>query len=332
MLKINIKINHMSINVAYKSFFVITLLLFVLKIDAQHSIEKQILWTADFSSDGKMIAIGGNVDKLMIYKTKNLDLIKSFPIANTITCASWHPNLNLLAVGTQGSSDSPFIIHLDTGNKKELSGVSPDGARGVDWNNTGEYLAIADNDGQISIYDIEGRLIKKINHENTKGITALDWHPKKNIFVTVGDKIRIFDIDGTSLKTISHRKEGTLLLSVAWHPSGTFFATGDYGEVENGYPSFLQFWSENGDLLMTNAMSKGEYRNIRWNTKGTKLATASDALRIWDIKGNLLAEGVSEDYLWGLSWHKNGRSIVTSSKKQEVVLWDSKGKMKQVLK
>ena len=83
---------------------------------------------------------------------------------------------------------------------------------------------------------------------------------------------------------------------------------------------------------MTNAISKGEYRNIRWNKKGTKLATASDALRIWENKGNLLAEGISEDYLWGLSWHKKGHRIVTASKKQEVVLWDSKGKMRQVLK
>jgi len=307
------------------------LLLFVLKIDAQHSIEKQILWTADFSSDGKMIAIGGNVDSLKIYKTKNLGLIKFFPIANTITCATWHPHKNILAVGTQGASDTPFIIDVETGKKKELSGVSPDGARGVDWNSTGEYLAIADNDGQISIYDIDGHLIRKISHENTKSITAIDWHPKKNIFVTVGDKIRIFDIDGTLLKTISHRKEETLLLTVAWHPSGSFFATGDYGEVEKGYLSFLQFWSEYGDLLMTNAFSKGEYRNMRWNRKGTKLATASDALRIWDKKGNLLAEGISEDYLWGLSWQKKGHRIVTSSKKQEVVLWDSKGRRKQVI-
>jgi WD40 repeat protein len=322
----------MSKKVAYKPFFMILLLLFVFKINAQLASNKQILWTADWSSDGKMIAIGGNVDSLKIYNAKSLDLIKSFQITYTITCATWHPKKNMLAVGTQGSSDKPFIIDVKTGKKKELSGLSPDGARGVDWNHTGEYLAIADNDGQISIYDIDGRFIKKINHENTKGITAIDWHPKKNIFVTVGDKIRIFDFDGTLLKTIAHRKEGTLLLTVAWHPSGSFFATGDYGEDENGYPSYLQFWSENGNLLMTNAISKGEYRNVRWNRKGTKLATASDALRIWDVKGNLLAEGMSDDFLWGLSWHKKGCRIVTSSKEQEVVIWDSKGRREQVFK
>lgn len=64
--------------------------------------------------------------------------------------------------------------------------------------------------------------------------------------------------------------------------------------------------SENRDLLMTNASSKGEYRNVRWNKKGTRLASASDALRIWDFKGNLLTEGLSDDYLWGLFWHKEG--------------------------
>lgn len=316
----------MSYKLLYRPFFIILLVLFVLVVNGQHSKDKQILWTADWSSDGKLIAVGGNVDTLKIYSSKNLDLIKSFPVANTITCVTWHPKKNILAVGVQGSSENPFIIDVETGSKKVLIGVSPDGARGVDWNHTGEYLAVADNDGQISIYDINGRLIRKINHENTKGITAIDWHPKKNIFVTVGDKIRIFDIDGTLLKTIAHRKESTLLLTVAWHPTGSFFATGDYGEVENGYPSLLQFWSENGDMLMTNDISKGEYRNVRWNRKGNQLATASDALRIWDIKGKLLAEGMSADFLWGLSWHKNGQRIVTSSKKQEVVIWDKKGR------
>jgi WD40 repeat protein len=65
--------------------------------------------------------------------------------------------------------------------------------------------------------------------------------------------------------------------------------------------------------------------------KGTRLATASDALRIWDIKGNLLSEGMSVDYLWGLSWHKKGHRIVTSSAKQEVVIWDKKGRIDKIL-
>ena len=51
----------------------------------------------------------------------------------------------------------------------------------------GEYLAVADNEGQVLIYNIKGELIRKFMNENnsTKGITAIDWHPHKNILTTV---------------------------------------------------------------------------------------------------------------------------------------------------
>jgi WD40 repeat protein len=54
----------------------------------------------------------------------------------------------------------------------------------------------------------------------------------------------------------------------------------------------LQYWDEDGNLLKSMDGSKGEYRNLSWNRKGNRLATASDALRIWDTKGNLISQGI----------------------------------------
>ncbi|HRI28530.1 MAG TPA: hypothetical protein PK715_10780, partial [Chitinophagales bacterium] len=181
---------------------------------------KEILWTTDWSPNGKYIAIGGNVDSLKIYNKTSLKIHKSFPVKNTITRIKWHPSINTIAVTTQMSGEKSFIFNLDTNEKTELSDISTDGARGIDWNYTGEYLAIADNDGQILIYDIKGKLIRKFVNENTKSIIAIDWHPKKNILTTVTDKIRFFDLDGNLLKSIKHRQEEVLLLSIAWHKTG----------------------------------------------------------------------------------------------------------------
>ena len=294
---------------------------------SQDTANKKILWSTDWSSNGKYIAIGGNIDTLKIYSAKDLQLYKSYPTKNTITCIKWHPFKNILAVGTQLSGDKVRIFNFETDKIIELEGISPDGARGIDWNYTGDFLAVADNDGQISIFDIDGNLIRTIKHENTKSITSIDWHPKKNIFITVGDKIRIFDVDGTLLKTIIHRQEEVLLLCVAWHNSGDFFVTGDYGDYQNDYKPLLQFWNTNGDLLKSLSISKGEYRNLSWNSKGNRLVTASDALRIWDKKGNLISVGNSKDNLWGVSWNKKGNRIVTSSAVQRIVLWDNKAKI-----
>ena len=236
---------------------------------------------------------------------------------------------NILAISTQVSSDKVRILNLDTDQTIILEGISPDGARGLDWNYSGEYLAVGDNDGKISIFDASGKFIRKIQQDNTKSITSMDWHPSQNILVTVGDKIRMYDLNGNSLKSIQHRPEDVLLLSVSWHNSGDFFVTGDYGDTQNNYKPLLQFWSNKGDLLKSIEKSIGEYRNLSWNAQGTRLASASDALRIWDKNGTLLHEGKSEDYLWGVSWNKSGNRIITSSLTQHIVLWDGKAREKK---
>ena len=294
------------------------------QIFGQNTLTKEILWTTDWSPNGKYIAIGGNVDSLKIYNKGNLKIQKSIPVKNTITRIKWHPSINIIAVTTQMSNEKSFIFNFETNEKIELSGISPDGARGIDWNYTGEYLAVADNDGQIFLYDIKGKLLRKFANEVnlTKAITALDWHSKKNILTTVTDKIRFFDIEGNLLKSIRHRQENVMLLSIAWHKTGDFFVTGDYGDEKN--KSLLQYWSETGELLKTIDVSKGEYRNLAWNAKGDRLASASDALRIWGIKGNLISECNSKDYLWGVSWNEKGSRIITSSMEQRIILWNKK--------
>ena len=293
---------------------------------AQDSKEREILWTADWSSNGKFIAVGGNVDSLRIYYESNLKPYKSLPLKNTITRVKYHPTKNIIAVTTQISGDKSSIINLETNDKIELNGISEEGARGVDWNHTGEYLAVADNEGKISIFDIDGNLIRQIKHDNSKSITSIAWHPKKDIFITVGDKIRMYDLNGELLETIVHRKEETLLLCVSWHKSGDFFVTGDYGDNQNNYKPLLQFWNSKGELLKSISSSIGEYRNLAWNPKGDRLATASDALRIWSKEGTLLYEGVSKDYLWGVSWNKKGKRLVTSSTEQIVTIWNNRAR------
>lgn len=294
------------------------------QIFGQNTLPKEILWTTDWSPNGKYIAIGGNIDTLKIYSEGNLQSYKSFPVKNTITRIKWHPTLNIIGVTTQMSDEKSFIFNIETNEKIELIGISTDGARGIDWNYTGDYLAIADNEGQILIYNIKGKLIRKFVNENTKSITAIDWHPKKNIITTVTDKIRFFDIEGNLLKSIKHRQEEVMLLSIAWHKSGNFFVTGDYGDEKD--KSLLQYWNEQGELIKSIDISKGEYRNLAWNTKGDRLASASDALRIWDTKGNLISEGNSKDYLWGVSWNEKGNRIITSSMEQRIILWNKKAK------
>jgi WD40 repeat protein len=309
------------------TFLNFLILVFCNQTFGKNTITKEILWTTDWSPNGKYIAIGGNVGALNIYTKGNLNLYKSFPVKNTITRVKWHPSMNVIAVTSQMSDEKSFIFNLETNEKIELNGISSDGARGVDWNYTGEYLAIADNDGQVLIFNTKGELIRKfVNQINsTKSITAIAWHPKKNTLTTVTDKIRFLDLNGNLIKSIKHRPEDAMLLSISWHKSGDFFVTGDYGDEKD--KSLLQYWNEQGELIKSIDISKGEYRNLAWNPKGDRLASASDLLRIWDTNGNLISKGNSKDNLWGVSWNEKGNRIITSSMEQKILVWNKKAKI-----
>ena len=129
------------------------------------------------------------------------------------------------------------------------------------------------------------------------------------------------------MQSIKHRTEETIILTVKWHPSGTYFVTGDYGHKEEGIESLLQFWKADSKIIKSLSGSKAEYRNIRWNKNGTLLATASDAMRLWSNDGQLLYSGQSENLLWGIDWDSQSKNIITTSEKGDIYLWNDKAKL-----
>ena len=283
-----------------------------------------LLWSADWSADDKRIAVGGDDSLLKIYDGKNSKLLKTYQLKSMIRQVRWHPANNLLAVAT--NDDEVSILNTVTEKFIKLNGI-PNGARGIDWNFNGQLLATADNDGLVKIWDSTGNLLRTIKKEDNNSYFSIGWHPSKNIIAVSGDDIRILDTLGITLKVIKHRKENTGILTICWHPSGDFFAIGDYGHDKEGIKSIIQFWKPDGTLTKTLYGSKAEYRNIRWNKSGTLLASASDALRIWNAKGKLLYTGKSKDLLWGVDWNSKSEKIITSSITGKIKLWNANAKL-----
>ena len=118
------------------------------------------------------------------------------------------------------------------------------------------------------------------------------------------------------------------MLCVEWHPSGKFFAVGDYGNNDSQDDPCLQFWSADGRLLMQKVIDGGaEVRNVSWNANGSALASASDKLRIWSESGELKQQADSPELLWGVDWHPDGSKILTSSETGRITLWSSDAKV-----
>jgi WD40 repeat protein len=281
----------------------------------------QYIWTTEVSADGKYVALGGDDSTVWVYATDNYALRHAYKMGSMVRCLSWHPREPLLAIAT---SNDVAVLLLPAQTITKINGL-PTGGRGVAWNHNGELLALADGNGVIRIMNKEGRLLRSIKKHNDNSYFCIDWHPSKEILVTGSDEIMLFDTTGQQLQMIKHRNVATGVLTVKWHPSGDFFAVGDYGHDKEGIPSLLQFWNESGKLLKeVRGLSKSEFRNIRWNHAGTQLATASDALRLWNREGKLLSTGTTKSGIWTVAWSKDDQRIITGSFDDgSVKLWSS---------
>lgn len=291
------------------------------EIRKQEKEELWYFWSVDWRPKKNQIVVGGSNDSfLKLFSTEDFQEIKSLPYLGTITKTKWHPFENKIAIAVQDGKSKCAILNLDDNIKLELESITNEGARAIGWNNTGNLLAVGDNEGVLSFFNKNGELLRKINTAQ-KSLMSLDWHPQENTVVAVGEKISLYHYVNDSLKSFEDRNEEVLMLSAAWNPNGDVFATGDYGDFINHHPPLLQFWTYEGQRIKAVEESKAEFRNLAWSNDGKLLATASDKIRLWAKDGEMVKEKSTQNLLWGIAWNNNDTKLVTTDEKRRITLW-----------
>ena len=280
-------------------------------------------WAVDWHPNNEQFVVGGMQDTLRLFSANDFELLKNYPYKGTITKTKWHPTKNKLAISVQDGLSKSTILNLDNGESIELDTITNDGARAIGWNHSGDLLAAGDYEGFITIFNENGKVLKRVD-TNQKSIIGLEWHPDKNIIVAVGEQITLYDYELDSIKHINDRSEEVevLMLCVAWHPNGKFFVTGDYGDFQYNYPPLLQYWTYDGQKFKVFKESKAEYRNLKWSADGKLLATASEKIRLWNKDGELVAEEATENLLWGIDWNEDASKVVATDEKGKIIFWD----------
>lgn len=297
-----------------------------IKSNKSDSTFNKILWTADWSPQDDLIAIGGNWNEMQIVSPDNLSTLKTYEIENTITKVKWNTAGDVIAITSQISNEPAILLNIETDEIVKLDNMAKDGARGLGWNYDGSILGVGDNEGNLTLFNSQGNFLRKIDLDQ-KAITGISWHPSKNILVAVGSQISIYNLDDDTLKTVKSREAEVLMLCVEWHTSGNFFVTGDYGDFDKGYPPLLQYWTAHGEKTKEINGSKAAFRNLRWSGDGKILATASDKLRLWNAEGELIRSRFLNSLLWGIDWNDDNSKLVTTSANGEITILNDKLKV-----
>lgn len=288
----------------------------------------KILWDANWSHDGKYIAVGGNIGEILIYDGNSFELLKRYPLEGTQRLR-WHPFKPVLAVAALGQTSC--LIQVQRDSIIPLKGIE-EGTRAIAWHPDGTKLASATYEKSVCLWQENGSLMHIWPKRASKSFVGIDWHPNGLELICLSDSVQIMDLQGKVIHRFTHRAEDVLMLSVKWHPSAKFFVLGDYGNHDTQATPRLQFWKNDYSLQKAIKMPMAEIRNVSWNPKANRLATASAGLRIWSKKGKLLAEAPSRDFYWGVDWSPNGKYIITSTMDGNIYLYDHKAQPVRALK
>lgn len=186
--------------------------------------EPGILWSVDWSADGKLFVVGGDWVRIFDAETLQPRTVPSLDRSERASKVRWHPQRELLALS--GSAADVTAIY-DVATDRKIPLPTKEGTRGIAWSPTDDELATAGSDGALQIWSRDGASRHRLREEKAKSLTGVAWHPRDRRIVTVGEFIALYDGEKLVWK-VRHRPEAkgfALLLCVEWHPSGDFLSS-----------------------------------------------------------------------------------------------------------
>ncbi len=280
--------------------------------------ERVELYGADFSPDGRLLAVGGS-DAVRLWDTATGELEAVFgidPFAEDVSLSG--TGRVAVAADTAGAfvldgASGEQLLHL-TGHR--------DGTCRVEFSPDDTLLATSSQDGTAKVWDpvTGGELRTLAGH--TGPVCGMAFSPDGGRLATAGEDgtARVWDAaTGEELLVVSGHAAG--IRGVAFDPSGRLLAT-------TGGDGFTKVWdvSPGGSRELLTVATDVPATFSAYSADGARLATGTEGggVAVWDAATGELGMVMRghTDRVSGGAFSPDGRLLVTSGEDQAARVWD----------
>ncbi len=211
-----------------------------------------------------------------------------------------------------GSYDELVLWDLDTGKPKQIIHGFADRVMAIAYSPDGKYMATGggapSQDGELKLFDSNGKLIQLIKNSHSDTIFGLAFSPDSKHLASCGaDKfVKVWEIpSGKLTKTFEGHTHH--VLDVSWQPDGKQLASG-------GADNVVKIWDyDKGEQIRTiNAHAK-QITKLSYIAKTNNFLTTGgdNQLKMWNPQGgNMRTYPGSNDFIYALAISNDGKLII----------------------
>ncbi|MBR8834362.1 MAG: CHAT domain-containing protein [Stigonema ocellatum SAG 48.90 = DSM 106950] len=278
-----------------------------------------VIFSATFSPDGKLIAIGID-EEICLWQVADGRKLRCYNgHTSWVVCLAFSPDGQILASASH--DQTVRLWNVQTGQCLKTLRGHTGWVKSVAFSPDGQILASGSNDQTVRLWNIHtGQYIKALlGHTGRIWSVAFSGNGQILVSSSEDQTVRVWDINNgqclRSLETNINWKR-----SVALSPDGHILATGSDGntvklwdiqtlecvKVIPGYSSYV--WS------------------VNFSANGRLLATASEdkTVKIWDVSTVDCLQTLQEhtERVWLVGFSPDGQTLVSVSDDQTVKFWD----------
>jgi len=237
----------------------------------------------------------------------------------------WSADDKLIAV----AGDDSLLRIYDSKNLKQVMNFQMNSMiRQVIWHPEKNILAIATNNNEVTIFNIESKNIVKLEGI-TYGARAIGWNFNGELLATADNVglVKIWDAKGKLLRTIK-KEDNNSYFSLHWHPNKNIIAaSGDDLRIIDTAgitQKIIKHRKENTGILAVRWHPSGEFLAI--GDYGHDSEDIKSLIQFWKPDGTLINTlyGSKAEYR-NIQWNKDGTLLASCS--DALRIWNKSGEL-----